>query len=132
MKRHGLHIGIERTKARFYISMVIVGQLDHHDYEVITPMFDDALKGLDERIVDVFIDASELEGFSARALWDDFKLGIAHSHQFRRIAFYGRHDWQDYAARIANWFTSGEVKYFADADAARAWLNESESESKNE
>ncbi len=124
MKRHGLHIGIERNEDRFYITLVLVGTLGHQDYQIITPLFDDALKGIDKRIVDVFIDASALEGFSAHAMWDDFKLGMAHRHQFRRIALYGHERWQAYAARFANWFVSGEIKHFTRPGDALLWLNE--------
>ncbi|MFY8275256.1 STAS/SEC14 domain-containing protein [Pseudoalteromonas sp. SSDWG2] len=124
MKRHGLHIGIERTDTRFYIALVLVGTLEHRDYEVITPLFDDALEGIDERIVDVFVDASALEGFTAHAMWDDFQLGMAHRNQFRRIALYGHSRWQEYAAKFANWFVSGEVRYFSEQHDALTWLNE--------
>ncbi|QFU06536.1 hypothetical protein FIU82_16225 (plasmid) [Pseudoalteromonas sp. THAF3] len=124
MAKGGLKVDIERHQQRIYIALVLTGTLNHEHYQLLTPLFASALADIDEPIVDVFIDASQLDGFTTRAMWDDFKLGVIHRKQFKRIALYGHKRWQSFAASVANWFVSGEVKYFDDPRAAIAWLSE--------
>ena len=122
--RHGLFIGVERVDNTFFLSLKAIGKLTHADYDKINPLIDAALDGVKDPQVNVFIDASELEGWELRAAWDDFKLGLKHGSEFNKIAVFGNKKWQQYAAKIATWFTSGEVKYFEDAATALSWLQE--------
>lgn len=122
--RHGLFIGVERVDNTFFLSLKAIGKLTHADYDKINPLIDAALDGVKEPQVNVFIDGSELEGWELRAAWDDFKLGLKHGSEFNKIAIFGNKKWQQYAAKIATWFTSGEVKYFEDATTALNWLQE--------
>lgn len=124
IKTHGLSIGIERHNQHFFLSLKAVGTLTHQDYETITPMIDSALGSVEEPEVDVLINGTELEGWELRAAWDDFKLGLKHGNKFRRVAIFGNKDWQETAAKIGNWFISGEVKYFDDIKSALSWLSQ--------
>ena len=123
--RHGLSIGIERVDNHFFMSIKAVGKLTHEDYEKITPLIDATLEGVKDPKVNVYLDAAEFEGWELRAAWDDFKIGLKHGSEFDRIAIFGNKKWQEYAAKIGTWFTSGEVKYFEDADEALSWLQKS-------
>jgi hypothetical protein len=122
--RHGLSIGIERVNNEFFLSLKAVGKLTHKDYEIISPMIDSALEGVKDPKVKAFIDGSELEGWEARAAWDDFKLGLKHGSEFDKIAIFGNKKWQGYTAKIASWFISGEVKYFENVSDAFSWLQD--------
>ena len=121
--RHGLSIGIERTGSDFFLSLKAVGKLTHEDYKRITPMIDSALSMVKEPQVKVLIDGTQMEGWELRAAWDDFKIGLKHGNEFKRIAIYGNKNWQEITAKIGSWFISGEVKYFDDEGNALAWLN---------
>ena len=123
VKRHGISIGIERTGERFFLSIRAYGKLTHEDYLKSTPVIESALKGVDSPEIDVFLDASEMEGWELRAAWDDFKLGLKHGSEFKRIAIYGNRRWQEMLARFGTWFISGEVRYFEEAGEALGWLN---------
>lgn len=123
-KRHGLSIGIERTGNNFFLSLKAQGKLTHKDYEIITPMIDSALAEVKEPKVKVFIDGTKLEGWEARAAWDDFKLGLKHGNEFEKIAIYGNKKWQEITAKVGGWFISGETKYFENEEDAITWLNE--------
>ena len=120
--RHGLSIGIERVGNDFFLSLKAIGKLTHEDYKKINPMIDSALEGVTDPKIKAFIDGSELEGWEARAAWDDFKLGLKHGSEFSKIAIFGNKKWQEYTAKVGSWFISGEVKYFEDADEALTWL----------
>jgi hypothetical protein len=123
-KRHGLSIGIERSNDQFFLYIKAVGKLSHNDYNIITPMIDSALEGVKLPKINLFFDASELEGWELRAAWDDFKLGFNHQSEFIKIAILGNKKWHEYAAKIGAWFIEGEIKNFDNENDARKWLNE--------
>ena len=124
IQRHGLAVGIERAGEVFFLSLKVQGKLTHEDYETITPMIDSALEGVKYPRVKALIDATELEGWAARAAWDDLKLGLKHGNEFEKIAIHGNRKWQEFMSRIGSWFTSGEVRYFESEAEAVAWLAE--------
>ena len=123
LQRHGVYIGIERTGSDFFLSLKARGKLTHDDYLTITPMIDSALAEVSTPKVRVFIDGTDLEGWEPRAAWDDLKLGLKHGNEFEKIAIYGNKKWQELAAKVANWFMTGETKYFEDESEAITWLN---------
>lgn len=124
VSRHGLSMGIERVDSDFFMTFKAVGKLTHADYEKITPMLDAALEGVSEPRIKALIDGTEMEGWELRAAWDDFRLGLRHGSEFEKIAIFGNRNWQEIAARVGSWFTSGEVRYFDDRDQALDWLKD--------
>lgn len=122
--KHGLAIGIERFNSEFILTLKAEGKLSHQDYEIITPMIDSALAEVRDPKVKVFIDGTLLQGWEPRAAWDDFKLGLKYGNVFDKIAICGNKDWQKIAAKVAGWFTSGEVQYFDNQQEAFAWLGD--------
>ncbi len=122
--QHGLTIGIERVGSDFFLKLKAIGKLTHEDYMIINPLIDSALDGVKDPKVNVLIDGTELEGWELRAAWDDFKLGLKHNNEFRKIAIYGNKNWQEISAKIGAWFISGEIKYFDDCDQAITWLQQ--------
>lgn len=124
IKKHGLSIGIERVGDNFFLSLKAIGRLTHQDYAVITPMIDSALAEVKDPKVDVLIDGTELEGWELSAAWDDFKLGLKHNNEFRKVAIYGNKHWQGMAAKVGGWFMSGEFKFFDNLDDAVSWIHQ--------
>ncbi|MFO6423562.1 STAS/SEC14 domain-containing protein [Motilimonas sp. KMU-193] len=121
---HGIAIGIERVGEQVFIAIRAVGKLTHHDYEVMTPMFEAALQEVPYAKVDVLADLSQFQGWELRAAWDDFKLGLKHGAQFNKIAMVGNQQWQSIAANVGSWFVDGEIKAFNDRQQALAWLSQ--------
>lgn len=122
IEKHGMSIGIERINDRFFLMLKVVGKLTHQDYETITPMIDSALENVKDPKVKAYIDATEMEGWEARAAWDDLKLGLKHGNEFEKIAIFGHKKWQSVMAKIGDWFIAGEVKYFEARKEALDWL----------
>ena len=120
--RHGLFVGIERIDDNFFLSLKAIGKLTHNDYEIIVPMIESALEGVESPKIKVFVDGTQFQGWEARAAWDDFKLGRRHRKEFDRIAILGNEHWQERVAKIGSWFVSGEVKFFEDEKEALGWL----------
>jgi hypothetical protein len=122
--KHGFIIGVERTQTDCFITMKAIGTLTHKDYETITPLFDDALSDLPKTSINVLVDVTEFEGWELRAMWDDFKIGLKHGHEFNRVAMLGSKHWQEIMSKIGSWFIDGEIKYFEDLSEALDWLHE--------
>ncbi len=123
-ERHGFSIGMERLGEEFFLTLKAMGTLRHEDYEVITPVLESALAGVQHPRIRAFVDCTELEGWELRAAWDDFRLGMRLRGDLTRIALVGRPGWHELAARVSSWFLTGEIQYFEDAAEARNWLLE--------
>jgi hypothetical protein len=120
--QHGLHIGIQREKNQYIMYIKIKGKLTHEDYKIITPMLKNALNGVNEPKIKLLVDAVEFDGWELEAMWDDFKLGLEYNKEFNKIAFVGNKTWQDYAIKVADIFTYGDINYFEDLATAKSWL----------
>ena len=120
--KHGIVIGVERVNEHVYLSLKATGTLTHQDYQLITPMLESALEHMTHPVIDAFIDGTELDGWEARAAWDDLKLGLKHGSKFNKIAIVGNKPWQQLAVKVGAWFISGEIKYFEQKKEATNWL----------
>jgi hypothetical protein len=123
IKRHGLSIGMERTGNEFFLTFTVQGKLTHEDYEVITPIIDSALSEVKTPKVKAFVDVTALEGLEARAVWDDFRMGLKHGNAFEKISILGNKKWPKLAAQIGSWFIAGEMQFFDNENDALSWLN---------
>ncbi len=63
-------------------------------------------------------------GYSAAALWQDGRFGLAHLGDFRKLAVVSDVGWLNLAVRMFAPFIRCPVRGFADAelDAAKAWI----------
>ncbi|GIU47474.1 STAS/SEC14 domain-containing protein [Shewanella algidipiscicola] len=120
--QHGISIGIERSGDNIYLMLTAIGTLTHADYELMTPILESALAGLDQPEIVALVDITQLEGISLHAAWDDLQLGLKHGKAFHKVAIVGRGDFQQWMSRIAGWFSPGEFKFFDSRAKARAWL----------
>ena len=124
IKRHGLTIGIERVNNNFFLSFKAIGTLTHEDYEAITPLIDNALKGIKKPHINALVDITEFDGWEPRAAWDDFKIGLKYGFDFDKIAIYGKNRLLEYGLKITSWFMGGEVKSFDTQEEALEWLRQ--------
>lgn len=58
------------------MTLKVIGTLTHEDYPVIRLMLESALAGVNKLKVKMLFDGQQLQGWSLRAAWDDFKLGL--------------------------------------------------------
>lgn len=100
------------------------GRLTDADYQVFVP----ELEALIARhgSLRLLVEMTDFHGWSAGALWDDFRVYLKHGNEIERLAFVGEKTWQEWMARIAQPFLRSEVRYFhrADAGEARRWVLE--------
>ena len=124
MKRteHGLSVGIRRIDGEFFLRLEVLGKLSHEDYQVLVPMLESAIKGIANPSIKVLVECRYFEGWEPRAAWDDFKLGVKHRKDFKKIAIVGDQPWEKAVAKIGSWFIDGEMMFFEDVKPALAWL----------
>jgi len=123
INQNGISIGIKRVNELFFIKMKLVGKLTHEDYETITPMIEKSLQSIDHPNIPLLVDATQFEGWSLEAVFDDLKIGLKHNGEFKKIAFVGNKSWQEYSIKLTNWFMSGKMEYFEDIGDAINWLD---------
>ena len=114
-------INIEPKGEVLNITLKATGKLTHEDYVSLIPMIEMSLKSIPNAKVNMLLDATEFEGWELEAAWDDFKFGMEYKDVFLKIAIVGTKQWQEYAAKMGDWFMHGEVKFFYDLDEAKAW-----------
>jgi len=123
--KHGISIGIERYgDDDFFVAFKAIGTLTHHDYEMMVPVLESALTGVKDPDIFALVDVTELNGLELQAAWDDLKLGVKHIRHFEKIAIVGKTTLQEVLAKLANWFTPAEVRFFVDNGDAVAWLKD--------
>ena len=122
IREHGLSVGISRVDNEFFLRLKVQGKLTHEDYKVITPMLESAIAGIAAPDIKALVECQDFEGWEMRAAWDDFKLGVKHGREFRKIAIVGDKPWEKAVAKIGSWFIGGEMKFFEDTRQALQWL----------
>src|SRR6478672_928955 len=92
------------------------GQIDAKDYEtVLIPAIDSALQK-HKRIRVLYQLATDFEGFTTGAMWDDAKLGLAHLRAWERIAVVTDVHWVANATRMFAFLLPGLVKVFSNGE----------------
>ena len=116
-----MEIDIVPNGAVLDVTLKATGKLTHTDYSVMVPILTQAITTMPNVKVNMLLDATEFEGWEAQAAWDDFKFGIEFKDVFLKIAIVGTRTWQEYIAKMGDWFMDGEVKFFYDLEEAKEW-----------
>jgi len=95
--------------------------LTDDDYKnVLVPAVEKMLAQHDK--VRVLLDcADDFRGWEPRALWDDARFGIAHRHEFERVALVGGTMLAQWGAKLGNHLIEGEVETFDEGEFDNAW-----------
>lgn len=106
------------------VGIVASGHIDAKDYEtVLIPAVNAALEK-HKRIRLLYQLETNFDGFTAGAMWDDLKLGLAHMSAWERIAVVTDVHWVANATRMFAPLMPVQAKVFASADlaAAETWI----------
>jgi len=101
------------------------GKLTDADYQqLLLPALESLIRKKGR--VSLYIELQDFHGWETRALWDDFRIGLRHDRDFRRIAIVGDKTWEHAGIAMANFFMHSNMRFFskADADSAWNWLEE--------
>jgi len=100
------------------------GKLVEEDYKIFRPKLERLLKK--ESPLSLLIKLEDFQGWSAKAVWQDLKIGLQHDDDFLRIAIVGETLLEKIISEIGDLFMKSEVEHFKDESAALAWLKEVE------
>ncbi len=100
----------------------VSGKLVKEDYTEFRPKLDRLLEK--ERPLSLLIKLKDFEGWTAKAAWEDLKIGLNHDDDFLRIAIVGKNLWEQVMSELGNLFLSTKVRYFENSSDALTWLNQ--------
>ncbi len=108
------------------------GVLTDEDYNVFVPRLEELIR--EHGPISLLVEFENFKGWEPKAMWADFKLGLKHPDDFRKMAIVGEKAWHQVLAVMAKPFTSGEVKYFDHDQIQEAWdwILEDETSSESE
>jgi len=95
------------------------GKLTDADYQQFIPRLEALIHEYGK--ISVLLELEDFHGWEPKAAWDDFTLGLAHPHDFERIAIVGDKAWEHWITLLAKPFTHARVRYFAHSDRNAAW-----------
>lgn len=124
LREHGISIGLFRHEGDLFVRLKVRGKLNHTDYQMMVPMLEQAMAGIDQPKVRMLVICDQFQGWEARAAWDDFKFGLKHGREFSKIAIVGDKPWEKAAARVGSWFMEGDMQFFEDRGQAVRWLEQ--------
>jgi hypothetical protein len=102
------------------------GTVTADDYEnVIVPDIEAAF-ALNKKLRMLYVLDADFDGFEARAMWDDAKLGLRHVNGWDRVAMVTDVAWLRAAAHALGVMVPGEFRLFGndELEQARAWIAE--------
>jgi hypothetical protein len=112
----GFPQGIVAFKAR--------GRITRHDYDkVLVPKVEEAFRR-HPRLRCYYELGPEYAGMEAGAMWEDFKVGIAHLAGWERVAVVTDVEWIRIAVNAFRFLIPGEIRVFETRESgiARAWI----------
>jgi hypothetical protein len=121
----GFHeVKIEEAPVGKIISLVIVGRVVKENYDKFVPQLEEYMEHEDN--IRLIVELRDFTGFSAAAMWEDFKLGIKHYNNIKRLAVVGNKTWEKAMTLFAMPFTTAQVRYFDESELQKAkkWIKE--------
>lgn len=100
------------------------GQVDAQDYESVLMPAIEALLQRHQQVRVLYQLTAAFTGFTAAALWDDAKLGLANWNAWERIAVVTDVDWVAHAIRMFAFMMPGRLKIFSNEQRpdAEKWV----------
>ncbi len=97
------------------------GTLDEKDYQRVVPQLEEAAEDGKLRVL---IRLDDFHGWTPRGLIEELRYDLRHRDDFARIAVVGDKKLEEWATKLTRPFFSGDVKFFDNVGAARAWMAE--------
>lgn len=101
------------------VGIQVDGKLTKDDYGVLIPYFENLINECGP--LNLLCDMTRLDGMEIEAFWEDFKFGIRHLGDFKRMAIVGDQSWLEWLTKVFNPLVKTEVKYFPPQEMKDAW-----------
>lgn len=115
-------MAIQIQDADGFTKVYVTGKLTSDDYEQFLPAVEDRIckKGK----LRILFNMHDFHGWTAGALWEDFKFDVHHFKDIERLAIVGEKRWQKGMSAFCKPFTTAQIRYFdrSEVEAARTWL----------
>lgn len=104
------------------LELDIQDKLDSSDYERFTALAEDRIRNHGE--VNLLVRATNFNGWSPAALWQDLKFDIEHYNDVSRLALVAEDSSREWMATLSKPFTGARVEFFpsSELDSARKWV----------
>jgi hypothetical protein len=104
------------------------GKITKQDYEGVLEPILDKIKDEGKKVKLLFHAASDFDGYTFEAVWEDCKLGIHHFRTFEKCAIVTDCNWLKNSCRFFGPLIPCPVRIFNDSDLAEAknWLDSSQ------
>ncbi|HZZ72270.1 MAG TPA: STAS/SEC14 domain-containing protein [Pirellulales bacterium] len=115
---------IELIASDELLEVRLSGKLTKEAYAQLVPAVETQIKAHGK--LHILLVLHDFHGWTAGALWEDFKFDIHHWSDIARLAIVGEKKWEQGMATFCKPFTKATVKYFdqSQLEAARAWVRE--------
>ncbi|BAO44272.1 STAS/SEC14 domain-containing protein [Thiolapillus brandeum] len=95
------------------------GKLTDADYQQFLPQLEALIA--ENSPISLLLELEDFHGWEPKAAWDDFRFGMAHDKDFRRIAIVGEKTWHKWMTQLGNAFTDTSVRFFNRDQLQEAW-----------
>ena len=104
------------------LEVQVSAKLTTEDYEQFIPTVEHLIKTHNK--IDVLFLMSDFHGWEVGAMWEDAKFAFRHFSDIGRLGVVGEKKWQEWMTVACRPFTKAEIRYFSNADVAKAhaWL----------
>lgn len=106
------------------VATILEGKISKTDVKLIHSRIDEILKN--NQKVDFYFEMKDFHGYDLEGLWAAIKVEVSHLSDYGRMAFVGEKKWQEWAAKVTDFFTSSEVKFFdlKEKEEAKKWIGQ--------
>ncbi|MCX2743217.1 STAS/SEC14 domain-containing protein [Mangrovivirga sp. M17] len=107
------------------IYMVASEKLDDKDYDRMLPLVKQKIEEYGQ--ISWYFRMKNFKGWAPHAFWRDIKFDFENADKLNKVAVVGEKKWQELMADALKPFTSADVKYFDEENAAKAkeWIDNS-------
>jgi hypothetical protein len=115
-------VALKETNGGKVLEILLTGKLAKEDYDQLVPAMERLIK--EHGRIRILVEMRDFHGWTAGALWQDFKFDAKHFTDIERVAMVGETKWQHGMAIFCKPFTTASICYFdrPAIDQAREWL----------
>lgn len=105
------------------VHMIARGRLHKADYEALRPHLEKFVA--EHGSLRLFVDASELDGWTPAAMWEDTKVGVHHRNDIERIACVTDSKFLSAMVSAMSTLSRADARVFPteERDAALSWID---------
>lgn len=115
-------IEILHTKKENLVAVKVRGEFSKEDVLKVHNLIDLATESSEH--VDFYIELDDFQDAEFSAMWEGLKVDALHMSDYRKVAFVGDKKWHARMAKVGDFLTGADIKYFdiADREMAKAWV----------